>query len=330
VNPLIERYVYDVVRRLPEREREEVRAELVSNIEAMLPPDAKEADVIKVLESLGAPSKMAEQYRADKRFLISPAVFDDYIMVLKIVGSVLFGVILFASVIGAGVQQAQNPSLLGFITGFFASFGSGIFTAAFSAFTWVTVGFVLYEHFGRQQQKSWTVKELPRIPKAQKRIPPSASVVEMVFTLAFSAVWIVVILRYAHYIAWYENGVPTVPFFNIAVLTSLVPFFIALALFSLAVSAAKIVHGAWTYSIAALNAVHKIADALFVGYFLNAAGVFNASFIEKMAGLLNVGTNTVADGFAMGFLVITVLVAIGCIADTATGFYKAYKNAKAA
>lgn len=40
MNNLIERYVYDVTRRLPEKDRDEVSSELKSNIYDMLPENA--------------------------------------------------------------------------------------------------------------------------------------------------------------------------------------------------------------------------------------------------------------------------------------------------
>src|SRR5574344_277501 len=75
---LIDRYVFDVVRRLPEGERGDVERELRANIRDMLPEDSQEAETVRVLESLGDPRKLAEQYRANPRYLISPAMFEQY------------------------------------------------------------------------------------------------------------------------------------------------------------------------------------------------------------------------------------------------------------
>ena len=74
---LIERYVYDVVRRLPEQEQDEVGAELRSNIYDMLPEDAGDADVCAAITELGSPLLLAEQYRQNPRCLISPALYDN-------------------------------------------------------------------------------------------------------------------------------------------------------------------------------------------------------------------------------------------------------------
>ena len=48
-NNLIERYVYDVARRLPEKDREDVKKELRANIYDMLPENANDEAIKKVL-----------------------------------------------------------------------------------------------------------------------------------------------------------------------------------------------------------------------------------------------------------------------------------------
>ena len=48
-NNLIERYVHDVARRMPDKEREDVKQELRANIYDMLPEGASEDAVKKVL-----------------------------------------------------------------------------------------------------------------------------------------------------------------------------------------------------------------------------------------------------------------------------------------
>ncbi len=327
MNPLVERYVYDVIRRLPEREREEVRAELLSNIEAMLPKNPADEDVVRVLESLGPPYKMADQYRSTKRYLISPAMFDSYIMVLKIVGTVLFSVTLVASVIGIAVEYSQNPTAVGFVTKTISTIFASLFEAAVSTFAWVTLGFALFEHYGKGKQKSWNVKDLPQMPKPE-RISRRSSIVTMVFTVVLNVAWVVVILRYADQIAWYQTGHAPVPLFHADILISMVPIIIGLAVFSLLLCIGKVIYGSWNYPLAVVSMVYNIANAVYVAYFLNYSHVFNEAIFAKLAGVMKVSTQAVAQGFSTGVLVITVLVALGAISDTIKAFYQAYRNAR--
>ena len=72
---LTERYIYQVVRRLPKNQRDEVGMELYELIGDMY---EEQPDIEKVLEKLGDPSSFAKQYGAKERFLIGPEYFDTY------------------------------------------------------------------------------------------------------------------------------------------------------------------------------------------------------------------------------------------------------------
>lgn len=68
---------------LSESVREDVRRELCANIEDMLPDDATDNDVRRVLEELSNPTKLADEYRQVKKYLIGPSLYDNYISVLN-------------------------------------------------------------------------------------------------------------------------------------------------------------------------------------------------------------------------------------------------------
>jgi hypothetical protein len=68
---MIERYLYDVTKRLPEDIREDVRIELRSNIEDMLSDDPNDEEIERVLLELGSPAKLAVKYHPNPRYLIS-------------------------------------------------------------------------------------------------------------------------------------------------------------------------------------------------------------------------------------------------------------------
>ena len=85
MNPLVERYVYDVTTTAAgARPRTRLRRSCCPISRICCRNIRVKRMVIKVLESLGPPYKMADQYRSTKRYLISPAVFDAYLTVLKI------------------------------------------------------------------------------------------------------------------------------------------------------------------------------------------------------------------------------------------------------
>ena len=75
---LIEVYIQEVTRRLPEKSREDIALELRSTIEDMLPDDYNEEDVKLVLEKLGNPASLASGYQDQPMYLIGPRYFDVY------------------------------------------------------------------------------------------------------------------------------------------------------------------------------------------------------------------------------------------------------------
>ena len=93
---MIDRYVYDVTRRLPKNQRQDIDAELRGLIEDMMEersPQPEKADLEAVLTELGRPSILAAKYRGSKRFLIGPELFDVYFLVLRIViAATAFGI----------------------------------------------------------------------------------------------------------------------------------------------------------------------------------------------------------------------------------------------
>lgn len=80
---LMERYIYEVIRRVPSGQQEEIRMELQELIGDMY--EAEGSDMEAVLAKLGDPSEFAKKYRDESSYVISPAYYDNYIWVLKIV-----------------------------------------------------------------------------------------------------------------------------------------------------------------------------------------------------------------------------------------------------
>jgi len=79
---IIDLYIQEVTRRLPEKSREDIALELRSTIEDMLPDDYSEEDVKPVLEKMGNPAILASGYLDRPMHLIGPRYFDVYINLL--------------------------------------------------------------------------------------------------------------------------------------------------------------------------------------------------------------------------------------------------------
>ena len=251
MNEMIERYIHDVTRRLPEAERAEVQRELAANINDMLPESASEQDVIKVLQSLGSPRLMAEQYRQNRRYLISPAMFDLYLSVLRVV--VLVAAVFFACL---GLLLAiPSGSLEEVISAAF----SGLFDGALQAAFWVTLGFCLAEYYG-VQQKPWTVDDLPQIPKASVAgvtISRSSTIVGMILTVFFTIFMIIMIVTNQWLLLLVRGSDVINPFSQVA-LYRIIPFLIIIGALSLFVSVLKLYWARWTWPLCLANILYDI------------------------------------------------------------------------
>ena len=110
---LIDAYMQEVGRNLPVKNREDIEKEIRTLVEDMLDdasnaagraPD--EAMVVDVLKKLGSPEKVAASY-APARYLVGPAYFPIFLLVMKIVATVM----LVLSAIGMGVELGQAPEI---------------------------------------------------------------------------------------------------------------------------------------------------------------------------------------------------------------------------
>ena len=165
MSDLIERYIYDVTRRLPEKSREEVAKELRANIADMLGENPTEDEIKKVLTTLGHPRKLANQYSGKQRYLISPEWIDDYLRVLEIVLIVVCSLSLFSGMIDHIMSPTETTAI-----GVFAEvLGYGIdemIDGALWTFAVVTLIFIGIDHGNAKAKKEpWNPTSLPKLPK---------------------------------------------------------------------------------------------------------------------------------------------------------------------
>lgn len=188
---VIDRYVYAVIKRLPEKSRAEVERELRENIADMLPDSYEEADVHKALLELGNPAELAEQYRETKRFLISPALYGSYIYVLKIVSIIIAIAIPIAAFVTV-LTDAQETGTINFIAQMFGQIIVMALQAAFIAFGAVTLVFVFMDRFDKKYAqwpytgKPWAIKDLQEVPGSHSR---SIAKSEPIFLIVTSVVF---------------------------------------------------------------------------------------------------------------------------------------------
>jgi hypothetical protein len=107
---LIDAYVAEVGRHLPEKQRADIERETRSMIEDTLEDEsskqgrlADEDLLVEVLKRLGSPEKLAASY-APPRFLVGPALYPSYLLTLRLV----LGIVLVLSAFGIMVAVASG------------------------------------------------------------------------------------------------------------------------------------------------------------------------------------------------------------------------------
>src|SRR5688572_5010350 len=109
---LINRYIAEVGRHLPEKDRSDIEAEIRSMIEDMLEErghtsaSADERAVTETLEQLGDPKLLAYKYAPPKRYLIGPEWYEGYIKILQ---RILFTAVPVVAVVRFVLTLTQDP-----------------------------------------------------------------------------------------------------------------------------------------------------------------------------------------------------------------------------
>lgn len=333
-NNWIERYVYDVARRLPEKDREEVKKELRANIYDMLPENAGDEQVKKVLYELGSPASLAEKYRQKPRYLISPAYYDEYVRVLKwvlpLVGVVVM-VIGFA--VGAFDAVKAGSSNYAFVASGIISKGISMgISAAFQALVWTTVGFAIAERSGEKTQKAgehgWRVEDLSEVQKNEKaNIALSESIAELIVIVVFSVLGLLFCTGRLPFMMAFSNG--DIQFYNIfsdSFLALCVPAILVSLVLAVVEGIAKIRDRRWSVFVCSAVVLKSLVDMAFSLFLINRPNMFGTEFHDFLAGagVLNVLPNV--NGVSVLIVALSVLIVIGTVSECVSAIAKTVKS----
>lgn len=336
----IERYVYDVTRRLPAEQRDDIEEELRGLIEDMLKSRTGEfqpgkEDIEAVLQELGKPSELAAKYRGTKRCLIGPEFFDLYLLVLKIVlGAVGFGITV-AMVVGYIVTPPQN---IGEILGNY--FGS-VFSALANAFAWVTIAFALADRYVNKQTmwkgEKWKPADLPFVPVKQARISRSDPIVGIVFSILL----MILINAGPHLLGIYINKAPElfggyvfsgnhaiIPIFNMTVFQSMLLLMNIMICLGIAKEVVRLVLGRYCLNLAVVVTVVNVVLIILTIYVFGASGIWNTELVPTLRASVDMSW---ADGVDLEYIwsiipkIFVGLAVFGHVIDTIVTLFKGFR-----
>lgn len=327
---IIERYIYAVTKRLPENMREEVKEELSANIRDMIKENPSDEEIDRVLHDLGHPRELAKNYRGQDRYVISPLFYDDYIQVLKIVSVIFLAVTLVFGTIDA-IIHIEAQSIFGGIVEVFAEIISHAFSAFVSAFAWVTLIFWGIDNAVRNKKwPEWKLSDLPDLPKPNTtKISRVESILGLILGTAFSAIFLVFLIRYIHLIGIYEDGELVVQIFNSQITDQFIIFFIISAVIGFVVSLLKVNYGEWRIGLASIYTAHEILSTVLFLIFIHTEGLILYEAFARVGTYLNLSASTVQGHFESGVTGFTVFISIVVGIDLISTWVKTLKAKKA-
>lgn len=322
---LTERYIGEVRRRLPENKREDAE----KNVRALIHERTEEKggyseEVEKeVLNEIGNPKIFADKYLGRKRYLIGPELFYVYLPVMKIL--VIITVILAA--VGIVIESVTEHH--GFLESF-VNILNGIISAGLGAFALVTVIFAMIEYNSKTEDIAkinigWTVKNLPgegrRLQKAFNKAGITAGIIVNIILI------FLVNNYYGAVGAYYTGaeGLRFIPALNTGVFSAYLPYINMVLIAQILVQFNKLIFSSWNFPLAGINMLVNILSAALFITILGNESLINANFISEMSRLSGQTKEALNSAYTTIRNVMYVIVAISTAADSAEGFWKAYK-----
>ncbi|MFD5903457.1 hypothetical protein ACFV6B_01315 [Streptomyces microflavus] len=301
-NTLTERYVHEVVRRLPADQRDdiadELRTTIADTIEARDParPETVEREV---LSEMGDPIRHAARYADRPLALIGPDLYPTYIRLLAFLLTTVLPVITAVFVL----LEIVDGNGLG------AAVGAGVetvFTVGAQMVTVLTVLFAVAERAGHRKgtlirTTDWTPDDLPETREPQK----------VGVGAVLTAVWYALLLGLT---VWQQLSEPyrTDDGERIAVLDPdlwsgwIWPILIGLAGLVVLALVRVVTHG-WTSRLAVLHAIAQAVFVLPLAWILQQRQIFNPDF------LADVTDNTTPEVYTGAALIVLVASLIAVV-----------------
>lgn len=333
---LINVYVQEVTRRLPEKMREDIAMELHSTIEDMLPENSTEEDVKQILEKLGNPATLAAEYKDQPMHLIGPKFYDTYVTILKMVlgiASIVVLVLFFIDKIGS--IQGNEISLL--INGSIL-LGEAVWVllgTVIQVFFWVTIVFIILDRTISPSTHEpltlsgeiWKPNDLENITY----IPPQKAITmsEVLIGLSWTIIWALLYFNATQLIAVYESQADPLglqfklPIFNQEILISYWPFVVLLIILEILMTIYKVKVRQWTNKLAISNTITNLAGiALFILIASN-PNLLNPEFSTYLSTILETSSENMETSIHWTKWVIIISVIATSLIDIYSGFRKA-------
>ncbi|MGG0251657.1 hypothetical protein ABEY24_25545 [Peribacillus frigoritolerans] len=324
---LIELYIQEVTRRLPEKNRADIALELQSTIEDMLQDDHTEQDVKAVLLKLGDPVTLASGYRDRPMHLIGPRYYDVYISLLKMILPIA-AVISLIALVGDNPFRDTGNTVMEAILKIIGKGISSIISTGIQVFFWLTLSFAILERLDTSKDQSPVTKDLkPWTPENLKDIPNISKIkavpmIEVFASLLGLSVFAALYFNAANLLGVYEkrNGslIFVTPSFNQDVLNSYWLLVSCVIIIGVLLAIYKLFLGRWTLKLAFFHAIYQLLYTLAFIIIISNPDLLNPEFLAYQRTLFSI--DEWKSSIYWGLILLSIIFAAY---DTYQGFRKA-------
>ncbi|MGZ9223089.1 MAG: HAAS signaling domain-containing protein [Anaerolineales bacterium] len=326
---LMDKYIAEVGKHLPRKNRADIEAEIRSTLEDMLderkqaPGPADDATIMVLLKEYGSPREVAESY-VGPRYLIGPRVYPIFELVTKIVMAVLLAVSLAGLGISLSKSSLAGPEFLSTI----GESALGLLGGMITAFGNIVLVFTILERVlpakEFDEEEEWNPAELASEPD-----PDRVKFGEQIFEMFFLVLFLILFNLYpgAIGIGFFTDGEWT---FISPILTdaffSYLPWINTLFLLQLGFNVYLLRQGVWNTTSRIMNIILEIGSIALAVMMLRGPSLV-ALTAEQLAGTPLEGSARVFTtiGNLIPSLVLTIVIIVSSI-EVAQMVYRLLKS----
>lgn len=314
MHDLIQRYIAETVRHLKSTERDEVEKELEANILDMVGERATDEEIENTLLSMGSPLELASKYRQKERYLVGPANFDMYLMILKLVALIVSSVTILFTILSFFL----NPAGLSIFEMLAKTIGEA-FGAATAVFLWVTVTFAILDYNQvKTKHDEWNLAMLRSLEAAPTKIIKKGEVIADLVGLSIFIIILGFLYSRSDLLAIYQKDATPIPMFMASELRPYLIGWVIVTLLSFIMAVVKLVTMRWSKPLFAISAALDVVGVCYFIVVITRWNMYNKEFLDFFNPTI-VKWQTIIKISSAALVVLTL---IGIAHDAYTTFWK--------
>lgn len=321
---LIERYIYAFKKHLPRKFRDASARVLRNKIQEMLTEEYTDADVLQVLNKLGDPRKLAEEYNPDKKYLIGPTHYETYLSIITNIVIIYASVSFFLASLEWISQSLYDMRQFLMVGRNLLDLIFFTIQRTFEGAAWGTIAFIVLIKLGVEmgpipfKTKKWTPAALPIITTAEQRVSPSKAIFRLVIVVIVAITFCHPTFMLGIFIQAGDGYTKILPFkFSIYSIYS--RLIMILALLELTLFVWKFIVEYWNKALAIFNGIINLLVSILVFMLLTHKDLINYYVIREISRWFWVTEETVtvsvtAIKWIIGIFIIGIYILSGILA----------------